>query len=373
MSAETMLRKDKEGTLFKEAFKDSDLSPGGLADTKKPGDFNPKSLMDGLRVELEHTNNRRLAREIASDHLTEDPQYYKKLQRMEKEAEDYGTNGAGFKLQGKTAVRGIPVDIENQKGSVREGKNEDGSTWRTKFKLPYGYIRGTKGADGEEVDAYVGPDKKSDTAFVVRQKKDDGSYDEDTVMLGFKTKADAKKGILAHYDDPKYVGAVVPVSVEKLKGLVDAKKPLTKISNGDMLEYFMKHPKKLKEYKARHEKTAAPSSLVPAYGSGDVVQVGKPASAKVKPGDVPSRDEPSSYPKTEQTQTNRSTIALTPALDAQKMASMKREIGRLVGRDQFPTVEGDPTNRRDRTIATHITTLAPNPEDKAPSPWEGPI
>ena len=38
-------------------------------------------------------------------------------------------------------------------------------------------------------------------------------------------------------------------------------------------------------------------------------QVGKPASGKKKPGDSPSLDEPSSYPKTEQTQTNQSTTA----------------------------------------------------------------
>jgi inorganic pyrophosphatase len=128
-----------------------------------------------------------------------------------------GTNSKGYRLQGKVTVQGIPVDIENRKGSVREGKNEDGSTWRTKFKIPYGYIRGTKGADGEEVDAYVGPDKDAPKAYVVKQKKDDGSYDEDTVMLGFKSKAKARKGILQHYDDPKYIGATKTVPIDKLK------------------------------------------------------------------------------------------------------------------------------------------------------------
>lgn len=39
-------------------------------------------------------------------------------------------------------------------------------------------------------------------------------------------------------------------------------------------------------------------------------QMGKPARGKRKPGDVPSMDEPSSYPKTEQSQTNSSTTAL---------------------------------------------------------------
>ncbi len=130
---------------------------------------------------------------------------------------DHGTNSKGFKLQGKTSVQGLQVAIENRKGSVREGKNDDGSKWKTKYKIPYGYIEGTKGADGEEVDAYVGPDKESPKAYVVKQKKDDGSYDEDTVMLGFKSKAKARKAILQHYDDPKYIGATKAVPVEELK------------------------------------------------------------------------------------------------------------------------------------------------------------
>ncbi len=38
-------------------------------------------------------------------------------------------------------------------------------------------------------------------------------------------------------------------------------------------------------------------------------QVGKPAQGKVKKNDVPSLDEPYTYPKTEQVQTNQSTTA----------------------------------------------------------------
>ncbi len=139
-----------------------------------------------------------------------------------------------FTLQGHTAVQGIPVAIENRVGSVRSGKNEDGSTWKTKFKLPYGYIKGTKGADGEEVDAYVGPHKEAPKAYVVHQLRDDGSHDEDTVMLGFKSKSEARKGILAHYDHPKYVGSTSTVPIEKLKGLIESGKRLTKISTKRM-------------------------------------------------------------------------------------------------------------------------------------------
>lgn len=57
---------------------------GGLADKKKPSDFNPKALKEGIKVEMEHTEDPKIAEEIAMDHLTEDPEYYKKLKTIEK-------------------------------------------------------------------------------------------------------------------------------------------------------------------------------------------------------------------------------------------------------------------------------------------------
>ena len=68
---------------FKQA-EHKDIIPGGLADKKKPGDFDPAALSKGIKVEREHTNDDRIAQEIAMDHLTEDPQYYDKLEKMEK-------------------------------------------------------------------------------------------------------------------------------------------------------------------------------------------------------------------------------------------------------------------------------------------------
>lgn len=61
--------------------------PGGLANQKKPSDFDQSQLLKGIKVELEHTDNSNLALEIAMDHLTEMPDYYDHLAKMEKEAE----------------------------------------------------------------------------------------------------------------------------------------------------------------------------------------------------------------------------------------------------------------------------------------------
>lgn len=61
-----------------------DLIEGGKADKKRPSDFDPAALEEGMKHEREHTNSDEIAREIAMDHLTEDPEYYKKLKRVEK-------------------------------------------------------------------------------------------------------------------------------------------------------------------------------------------------------------------------------------------------------------------------------------------------
>jgi hypothetical protein len=63
----------------------SDTIHGGKADKAKPSDFDPKQLKMGIAVEMEHTKDRRLAREIAMDHLSEDPRYYTKLKKVHKE------------------------------------------------------------------------------------------------------------------------------------------------------------------------------------------------------------------------------------------------------------------------------------------------
>jgi hypothetical protein len=86
----TLLDKAREGlSELKGAIQAKyagDALPGGKADNKTPSDFDAAALKDGAKHEKEHTSSPALAREIAMDHLTEDPQYYKKLEAVEKRA-----------------------------------------------------------------------------------------------------------------------------------------------------------------------------------------------------------------------------------------------------------------------------------------------
>jgi len=80
--------------------------PGGKADKKKPEDFDPKQIEMGIKVEMEHTDDKELAKEIAMDHLMEFPDYYTHLKDMESQLEE---SGKGKKASGLS---------EEQKGKV---------------------------------------------------------------------------------------------------------------------------------------------------------------------------------------------------------------------------------------------------------------
>jgi|GEM_PF-924418 lysophospholipase L1-like esterase len=73
----------------------NDQIPGGISDKLTPQYIADKhgvsleeieaALDKGQKVEMEHTDDAEKAREIAKDHLLEDPQYYEKLAKMEGE------------------------------------------------------------------------------------------------------------------------------------------------------------------------------------------------------------------------------------------------------------------------------------------------
>lgn len=61
-----------------------DRIPGGLADKGVPKGVDPGQVVKGIKVEREHTSDPDIAREITYDHLTEDPEYYTKLENVER-------------------------------------------------------------------------------------------------------------------------------------------------------------------------------------------------------------------------------------------------------------------------------------------------
>jgi hypothetical protein len=69
--------------LFKED--EDNVLIGGLGDELDEEDVDAEELEMGIKVEMEHTKDKKIAREIALDHLSETSDYYTKLKAIHKE------------------------------------------------------------------------------------------------------------------------------------------------------------------------------------------------------------------------------------------------------------------------------------------------
>lgn len=134
---------------------------------------------------------------------------------------------AGNYRKGHIKVDGFDVTIENPQGSERSGVDAEGKPWSVTMNNTYGYIRGTKGADGDHIDLFLG--NSGNGVFVVDQLKEDGSFDEHKVMYGFSSLDEAREAYLSNYSPGwKGLGSITGVSKETFKEWVDSSRRKTK-------------------------------------------------------------------------------------------------------------------------------------------------
>jgi len=106
---------------------------------------------------------------------------------------------AGNYKVGRVSLHGLPIAIEQPRNSFRCGVDPSGKSWRTRLAAHYGYLSGTKGADGDAVDCFIGPWPQAEMVYVINQYVA-GKFDEHKVMLGFIDEAMAKRAYLDSYD-----------------------------------------------------------------------------------------------------------------------------------------------------------------------------
>ncbi|MGO2878513.1 MAG: hypothetical protein ACTIDT_01015 [Halomonas sp.] len=123
---------------------------------------------------------------------------------------------SGEYAQGDVSLMGLDIAIENPKGSERSSTTQEGEQWSVSIAHDYGYIKGTKGADGDEVDVFIGPDLESERVFVINQVDKDGEFDEHKVMLGFDSKEAAEQGYLSNYPAGWNMGSIQEMTVDEL-------------------------------------------------------------------------------------------------------------------------------------------------------------
>lgn len=145
-----------------------------------------------------------------------------KLQAARKATEEpksYEQATAGNYSKGTLWWNGLRIKLENSKGSIRRGLSPNGEVkWVSKMKNDYGYISGTRGADGDEMDVFVGPHYNSEIVFIVDQiDQKSGEFDEHKVILGCHMKDDAKDLYLSNYEAGWKVGAIRSMTFPQFK------------------------------------------------------------------------------------------------------------------------------------------------------------
>lgn len=142
---------------------------------------------------------------------------------------------AGNYKKGHVSVQGLDISIENPKGSTRSSKPGARKQWSQKMKDHYGYLRRTEGADGEQIDVFIGENPTNDRVFVVDQvNQQTGDFDEHKAMIGYNNQADAKRGYLRNFEKGWKPGAITEMSMDEFKSWVKTNPPRRPASGVDM-------------------------------------------------------------------------------------------------------------------------------------------
>ncbi len=133
---------------------------GGVGDKTAPFNVDTKELSIGVQVEMEHTNDTKIATEIALDHLTEDPKYYSKLVDAGLASEFKATTNSGL---------GDPNQSLNDKPRIGKNTVTGGNMGGTIGKTSNGQVEGRRSLP--IVDKTVEIDIEDPTLNEAKKKK----------------------------------------------------------------------------------------------------------------------------------------------------------------------------------------------------------
>jgi hypothetical protein len=167
--------------------------------------------------------------DVEEEELDEDsePEKYQRRSHrlLEEAASQTDTNPtpaqieAGNYSKGVYSWKGLEIAIENPKGSVRRGVSASGKEWEREMACHYGYFRRTMGADGDQLDVYIGNHPDSEFVLVIKQV-DQGNhekFDEFKVVVGCLNRKEAKRLYLANYPAGWKCGPAAGMTVDLFK------------------------------------------------------------------------------------------------------------------------------------------------------------
>ncbi len=149
---------DMKNFYKKEESKEgSNKLKGGLSDKMSLKDIAHKHKIDvekltkqfikGVKVEMEHTKDKQKAKEIAMDHLVEDPKYYDKLAKIEAK-EVTGTGASSGSYVGPFSMNSKFVEKSNEETPKKVEANEvTGASSSGQYSGPAMWAKSTKKKD----------------------------------------------------------------------------------------------------------------------------------------------------------------------------------------------------------------------------------
>jgi len=115
--------------------------------------------------------------------------------------------------------QGIKIHLDRPKGLIMTGKDSKGEDWSREYKYDYGFIPKTLGGDGDGLDVFLGPDKDASETYWAIQNKDDGTFDEYKVFMGF-TSREAAIGAFRDHIPVKFLGGMVSMRLDMMKAML---------------------------------------------------------------------------------------------------------------------------------------------------------
>lgn len=230
-NAQVVQGKDAQGNVVHESLATPEMLPGAAAAAQ--------AHSPGGTVEV-HTPEEVQARRqaLTSDTLTSDHPVDKAAHQAVAPASDEQAEAGNYQ-KGHVKLHGLDISIENPKGSIRRGPVDPATgqpAWQTEMPAHYGYIKGTRGADGDHVDVALGgrakaifdgrpEDAAKEPVFVVDQiDPKTGKFDEHKALVGFHTRVEAERAYDASFSDgsgPSRRGATNEMEFGKFREWVE--------------------------------------------------------------------------------------------------------------------------------------------------------
>lgn len=120
-----------------------------------------------------------------------------------------------------TIVHGLTIVIDRPAGFVQTKEDASGAVlWTRTYSTPYGYLPGTAGGDGDELDVFVGPDTASEDVWWFSIIDDAGKPDEYKIVACVADAAAALAIILAHIPAMYVAPGCAMTTIGQIKALL---------------------------------------------------------------------------------------------------------------------------------------------------------